>query len=627
MTNPIPVSDRPRRVTLFARLLLPVVISALVLCLAGSAAGAAGDLDPTFGTGGVVESPALGIGGSEAHDLIPLPSGDMVAAGFLVAAFTTNPFTIDIDFALVRYDTNGVPDPAFGPAGVAHANFAGGNDQATAVARQPDGKLIAAGWAGTDSTSSDIEFAVARFNADGTFDSTFSGDGKATTNFTSAADYGFDVAIDAAGRILVVGTAGLISFGGGVGDFAFARYNPDGTPDLSFGPGGTRVVDFVGSLSSEDIAYGVAVQPDGKTVVAGTGGRDTAGSFHVRDFALTRLNVDGSLDTGFGSGGRVMTQFPLASADAFSVALASDGRIVAAGRANSGSGADFALARYLPNGALDLTFDADGRSTLDFFGGGDEANDVMIDPLDGKIVAGGFAQPDSALRFALARFNSNGSVDSGFGTSGKVITQIGTVSLNHTQGRAVALQTDGKIVLAGATQSVRFGLARYLASGAPDTTPPQIIVPATVVANATSPAGATVDFIVIAEDDVDGQLPAGCVPESGSEFPIGTTAVMCSASDSAGNVGSASFEVRVKGAQEQLDDLIALVLDLGPGTSLADKLREASAALMAGRQADVCKKLAAFSSQAHAQSGKKLSASEASQLVSAATRIRAVIGC
>jgi uncharacterized delta-60 repeat protein len=609
-----------------------VVGCAAVLALAGSAAGAAGDLDPTFGAGGVVETPALGIGGSEANDLIVLPGGDMVAAGFLVTAFTLDPFTINIDFALVRYDTNGIPDAAFGAAGAAQAEFAGGNDQAEAVARQPDGKLVAAGWAATDSTSSDIEFAIARFNADGTLDSTFSGDGKATTNFTSSADFGYDVAIDAAGRILVVGTAGLDSFGGTVGDFALARYNPDGTPDVTFGPDGKKVIDFAGSPSSQDIAYGVAVQSDGKTVVAGTAGRDTAGSTHVRDFALTRLNADGSLDTGFGSSGRATTEFPLKGSDISSVALAADGKIIAAGRAGGGANADFALARYLPNGVLDSAFDGDGTTTVDFFGGGDEANDVVIDPLEGKIVAAGFAQPDSALRFALARFNTDGSLDTGFGTSGKVVTQIGTVALNHTQGRAVAMQDDGKIVLAGATQSVRFGLARYLASGVPDTTPPQMIVPATGVANATSPTGATVFFNVVAVDDVDGELPTSCVPEPGSEFPIGDTEVTCEATDAAGNSASVSFVVHVKGAPEQIADLTgSLAVAVGGAAvprPISEALERAALQAIGKRPSLACQPLSLVAAwiRVEIQLG-QIKLAEGEALVDDIARIRDVIGC
>jgi predicted outer membrane repeat protein len=164
-------------------------------------------------------------------------------------------------------------------------------------------------------------------------------------------------------------------------------------------------------------------------------------------------------------------------------------------------------------------------------------------------------------------------------------------------------------------------------SDAADTTPPVITVPDDFAVDATSPAGAVVSYAASAEDDVDGAVAIACVPPSGSTFVIGTTTVECSASDAAGNEASASFDIRVKGAPEQLDDLIALVTGLSPGSSFADKLRDARATLADGRQAEACQKLLAFWNEAQAQSGKKLTAAQARQLIEAATRIRGVIGC
>lgn len=164
-------------------------------------------------------------------------------------------------------------------------------------------------------------------------------------------------------------------------------------------------------------------------------------------------------------------------------------------------------------------------------------------------------------------------------------------------------------------------------SDAADTTPPIVTVPADLVVDATGPDGAVVSYAASAEDDVDGPVAVVCVPRSGSTFAIGTTRVECSASDAAGNEASASFGIHVKGAQEQLDDLIALVTGLGPGASLADKLQDTRATLAAGQQAEACQKLLAFSNEVQAQSGKKLTVAQAGQLVEAATRIRAVIGC
>jgi hypothetical protein len=160
-----------------------------------------------------------------------------------------------------------------------------------------------------------------------------------------------------------------------------------------------------------------------------------------------------------------------------------------------------------------------------------------------------------------------------------------------------------------------------------DETPPVITVPSSVVANATSPDGAAVSYAASAVDEVDGPVAVDCSPPPGTLFEIGSTQVTCTASDAAGNAVSASFDVYVKGASEQLEDLIARVAGLGPGTSMADKLALAMSALAAGNQSTACEKLGGFANEAQAQSGKKLTAAQAAELVASANRIRAVLAC
>jgi hypothetical protein len=160
-----------------------------------------------------------------------------------------------------------------------------------------------------------------------------------------------------------------------------------------------------------------------------------------------------------------------------------------------------------------------------------------------------------------------------------------------------------------------------------DQTPPVITVPASIVANATGPMGAVVAYAASAVDDVDGPVAVECSPASGSMFEIGTTQVTCTASDAAGNDANATFDVHVKGAAEQLEDLSAAVDGLGPGSSLADKLTEASAALAAGDEAATCEKLNAFTNAVQAQSGKSLTQEQALGLVESTTRIRSVLDC
>ena len=160
-----------------------------------------------------------------------------------------------------------------------------------------------------------------------------------------------------------------------------------------------------------------------------------------------------------------------------------------------------------------------------------------------------------------------------------------------------------------------------------DESPPVITVPAGVFANATGPDGAAVSYSASAVDDVDGPVAVVCVPASGATFAIGTTTVTCEASDAAANTASASFDVHVKGADEQLDDLIGAVASVGPGTSLADKLIGARAALDEGDVDDACERLAAFAQAASAQSGKKLTPAQAAEFIASATRIRSVLSC
>jgi outer membrane protein assembly factor BamB len=162
-----------------------------------------------------------------------------------------------------------------------------------------------------------------------------------------------------------------------------------------------------------------------------------------------------------------------------------------------------------------------------------------------------------------------------------------------------------------------------------DETPPVLSVPTDLTVEATGPAGATVVFSATATDDSDPNPVVTCTPPSGSIFPIGTTTVTCTATDASGNSATASFNVHVKSASEQLDDLLEQVVRgrLGPGGSLAAKLRAASAALNAGNQSDACGALGAFVNELRAQSGKTIGAAPAHALTIAANQIRIVLEC
>ncbi|HET6771326.1 MAG TPA: delta-60 repeat domain-containing protein [Actinomycetota bacterium] len=437
-----------------------VVAGALALLLILATPGAAdpGDLDPTFDGDGKVTTHIMFT--DEAHGVAIQADGKIVAAGVTVCDGCASPVTPH-DFALARYHRDGSIDTTFDGDGKVITDFDLGEDQAFAVAIQADGKIIAAGSANGPSA---YDFAVARYNADGSLDPTFDVDGKVTTDFAGGNDQGRGVAIQADGKIVVAGvafSAACLPCDGPASDnFGLARYNPDGSLDPTFGFVGRQVTDF--DVAGPDEARGVAVQSDGKIVAAGVAICDPCVlpvTPLPHDFALARYTTDGSLDPTFDGDGKVKTDFG-GPDEANAVALQGDGKIVAAGSATHSSGALlFALARYKGDGALDTTFDGDGRVTT-MVASDDEARGVAIQR-DEKIVAAGLAcnlcigGPD----FGLARYNTNGALDTVFGGGdGTVTTDFGAGTLDYAN--AVAIQGDGKIVGAGFSDG-DFALARY----------------------------------------------------------------------------------------------------------------------------------------------------------------------
>ena len=400
-----------------------------------------GDLDPTFGEGGKVTTDFFGESDG-VSDIALQPNGKIVAVGVAGG-----------DFALARYNRDGSLDTTFGDGGKVTTDFFGERDEARALAIQPNGKIVVVGFARSNDSP---DFALARYNRDGSLDESFGHSGKVTTDFFGEFDEAFDVALLPNGKIVVVGAARGSNTASV--DFALARYNRDGSLDTTFGDDGKVTTVF---SSGEDTAFAVALQHGGKIVVAGvtnSGGPDT-------DFALARYNRDGSLDESFGHGGKVTTDF-LGSADfAFAVTLQPDGKIVVAGTAFIiGRSQDFALARYNRDGSLDESFGYGGKVTTDFFGDSDTVSAIALQR-DGKIVAVGLAFITNVGQdFALARYNRDGSLDESFGYGGRVTTEFFG---DNAAATGVAIQPNGKIVAGGGagisgTDKFDFVLARYL---------------------------------------------------------------------------------------------------------------------------------------------------------------------
>jgi uncharacterized delta-60 repeat protein len=428
---------------------------ALVSTLGLVGASKAGDrdgLDPRFGTDGKVLTDLDSGSTDEAFAVVIQPDRKIVAAGW-----SGKPGR-GMDAALARYDRDGSLDAGFGEGGTVLTNFGEASPGASsfeaiqALALQPDGKIIAAGWTDADRPDGGgFGFALMRYDVDGTLDPAFGDGGRVLTRFDPAASaIAYAVLLQADGRVVAAGESG--------GDFALARYNPDGSLDPSFGSGGLVLTDF--GPGGFDEARAVALDAHGRIVVAGRSG------FR---FALARYTPKGRLDSTFGDGGRVLTDFGF-PAQAFGLAIQPGGRIVAGGWADDG-GYDFALARYHADGRLDRDFGSDGLVLTDIGGGTfDQAFALAARP-NGSLVLAGTSNPNTpgALdHFALARYKRRGRLDRRFGEGGTAVTDFGATSSGEAA-FAVAVARRGTIVAAGrsnASGDMDFAIARYVVHAA-----------------------------------------------------------------------------------------------------------------------------------------------------------------
>jgi uncharacterized delta-60 repeat protein len=431
------------------------LLTLLCLVVPHLAHAAAGDLDPTFGVGGQLTTD-LKRSSDLANAVAVQADGKLVVVG---QTYLNNDFS-DEDFVVARYNTDGTLDRTFGSRGRVKTDFPGLAAVPSSVVIQPDGKIVVAGGAFPLFTFAG-NFEIVRYNRNGSLDTSF-GDGGIVTTMFPAGSYAFAVALQPDGKIIAAGTH-FVDFDPGEmsdTDFALARYNPDGSPDTTFGVGGQVTTDFLGK---EDDAFSVLIQPDGKIIAVGSANDPV----NFYDFAAVRYLSNGAIDPSFGVGGEVTTDFRGGGFDrARAAVLQADGKIVAAGFATTVSGAsqNFAVARYTSSGALDTTFSADGRTQIDFGSFLQSAYQVLLQS-DGKIITVGYPNSESSdSDFLLARLTSTGALDPTFGTGGEVRTSFGDLNGGAL---GAALQADGKIVAVGfqATFSrtkVDIAVARYL---------------------------------------------------------------------------------------------------------------------------------------------------------------------
>lgn len=362
---------------------------------------------------------------------------------------------------------NGDLDTSFGSNGVARTGLVdqtGSNSCKPLV--QPDGKILICGTRASNGPSGG-NFLVARFNANGTLDTSFNGSGLVTIDFDggaggAAGDIAGAIAIQSDGRIVVGGTAR--SAAPRSGDFAVARLMPDGTLDLSFGSGtGKATVGFdLYAGSGDDLLSALTLQPDGKIVLAGSA-QTSAGS---SQFAVARLLGDGTRDSSFNLAGKASFGFAIPGASyemdaARYVAIDASGRIVLGGStsyldASSRGRALFCAARLLPNGQFDAGFNTNGKTTIAFDPGTGASNANAFSGLllrSGSLVLVGYANGSSTSTanndMAITRLLPNGLLDNAFGFAGKALIAFDLIPNGYDAALGVAEQRNGKLVLAG----------------------------------------------------------------------------------------------------------------------------------------------------------------------------------
>ena len=344
--------------------------------------------------------------------------------------------------------TPGYLDPTFGTGGILTTYVGGSVNHATSIAIDSNGKINVAGFAYIDGG---YDFAVVRYNSNGSLDTSFGVDGKATTDFGASMDVTNAIAIDSNGKIILAGYSDIE----GNYNFAVVRYNIDGTLDTSFSADG-KLTTGIGA--SNDVSTSIAIDENGKIVLAGY----SVMSGGAVDFAVVRYNIDGTLDTSFSADGKVTTDIG-DSDNARAVVIDGNGNIVVAGSSYLAylESNDFAVVRYNSNGSLDTSFSTDGILTTDIRTTWDDAYSLAIDS-NSKIIVAGMSWNTSNTDIALVRYNSDGLIDSTFGTDGIIITAIGTSS---DQANSLAIDNDGKIVVAGVTRNVYdyFAVVRYIA--------------------------------------------------------------------------------------------------------------------------------------------------------------------
>jgi len=356
------------------------------------------------------------------------------------------------NFALARYGNEGFLDTTFGINGKVITNYNNLTSLGYDVALQSN-KIILAGKTSNETNSDSI---LVRYNSNGEIDTTFGTNGFVSINVGNIEEFN-KVLVQTDNKIIVSGfTNGLQSTSTSY-NFLLMRFNENGDIDTTFGSNNNGIV-ITDISNNNDYSTSLALQPDGKIVLAGIVNVPTT------NIAVIRYNTSGNLDSSFGNNGIFMRQY-LGLGDYYtSLAIQPDNKILLGSEANLGATREFFLLRINSNGVIDTTFGNNGQVVTDF-SGRDKGNSIAIQT-DGKILYGGFGTISGNINFAVARYNSNGTLDTSFGTGGKVNTNFFGISQDY--GYSLALQPDGKFILAGSSNS-NFAMVRYNLDGSIDT--------------------------------------------------------------------------------------------------------------------------------------------------------------
>jgi len=419
-----------------------------------------GTIDNTFnGTGSIRTHASLN---DFYYDVAIQSDGKIVVAG-----------SQNSQFVVRRYLSTGTLDAAFGSAGTVFGVFQG---VAKGVALQPDGKIVVGGYT-WEFMAPDRDFGVMRLNDDGTLDNTFDTDGKAVTDIGSANDdYAHDVAVQKDGKIVLVGK----TWGGTTDNVALVRYNADGSLDVSFDGNGKKTTSV---NTGNDEGNAVAIQPNGDIVVGGTtrtpaysyeiilldGTREIINVPANDDFVVLVYQSDGDLNTLFSGDGIRTIPFTEGKHDkGNTMLLQNDGKIIVAGSVHNGTNEDFGICRL--HGFYRF-YTLENRLYLSFGDEAEQARCMVVQP-DEKILVAGYTTSSSAKQFAIARYQRSGALDETFSVDGKLIIS-NAILPNEAYANAIALQPDGKIVVAGQAYNGTdsdFAVIRLLSDGTMDNT-------------------------------------------------------------------------------------------------------------------------------------------------------------